>query len=223
VIFSIDTTSEFGSIALTDRGLVVEEVLLHSPDGFGHILFPQIEKLLARHGVSVSQMDCFAAASGPGSFTGVRIGLAAAKGLAEAVSKPVVAVSNLRALAFFGTAQLRATVLDARRGEVYGAVYDATLEQVVEEAVMKFPAWIKTLPPADFEFVSTDFSPFQSFVDASVPVVTAPRALAAAIGQIAWGEFQAGHARDPAEIDANYIRRSDAEMGSTLSLSLRNK
>jgi tRNA threonylcarbamoyladenosine biosynthesis protein TsaB len=118
---------------------------------------------------------------------------------------------------------LRATVLDARRGEVYGAVYDATLEQVVEEAVMKFPAWIKTLPPADFEFVSTDFSPFQSFVDASVPVVTAPRALAAAIGQIAWGEFQAGHARDPAEIDANYIRRSDAEMGPTLSLSLRNK
>jgi hypothetical protein len=46
VILSIDTTSEFGSIALTDRDLVVEEVLLHFPDGFGHILFPQIEKLL---------------------------------------------------------------------------------------------------------------------------------------------------------------------------------
>ena len=110
MILSIDTTSEFGSIALTERDRVIEEVLLHSPDGFGHILFPQIEKLLARHGVTVNQMDCFAAASGPGSFTGVRIGLAAAKGLAEAVGKPVVAVSNLRALASFGTAPLRATV-----------------------------------------------------------------------------------------------------------------
>jgi tRNA threonylcarbamoyladenosine biosynthesis protein TsaB len=212
VILSIDTTSEFGSIALTDRGRVVEEVLLHSPDGFGHILFPQIEKLLARRGVSVSEMDCFAAASGPGSFTGVRIGLAALKGLAEAASKPAVAISNLRVLAFFGTAPFRATVFDARRGEVYGAVFNAALEAVVEEAVMKFPAWLQTLPASDFEFISTDFSPFQSFVDAGVPVVTAPRALAAAIGQIAWMEFRGGRASDPAEIDANYIRRSDAEL-----------
>lgn len=212
MILSIDTTSEFGSIALTDGDRVVEEVLLHSPDGFGHILFPQIEKLLARNCVSVNQMDCFAAASGPGSFTGVRIGLAAAKGLAEAVSKRVVALSNLRVLAFFGTALLRATVLDARRGEVYGAVYNAALEAVVEEAVMKFPAWLKTLPADGFEFVSTDFAPFRAFVDADAPVVTAPRALAAAIGRIAWAEFEAGRARDPAEIDANYVRRPDAEL-----------
>ncbi len=212
MILSIDTTSEFGSIALTDRDRVVEEVLLHSPDGFGHILFPQIEKLLARHGVSVNQMDCFAGAAGPGSFTGVRIGLAAVKGLAEAVSKPVVAISNLRVLAFFGVAPLRATVLDARRGEVYGAVYNAALEAVVEEAVMKFPVWLKTLPTDGFEFVSIDFAPFRGFVDADVPVVTAPRALAAAIGRIAWAELEAGRARDSAEIDANYIRRSDAEL-----------
>jgi tRNA threonylcarbamoyladenosine biosynthesis protein TsaB len=212
VILSIDTTSEFGSIALTDGDRVLEEVLLHSPDGFGHILFPQIEKLLARQGVSVNQMDCFAAASGPGSFTGVRIGLAAAKGLAEAAGRSMVAVSNLRILASFGTARWRAVVLDARRGEVYGAVYNAALEAVVAEAVMKFPAWLKTLPAAGFEFVSTDFEPFRSFVDSAVPVVTAPRALAAAIGRIAWQELQAGHARNPAEIDANYIRRSDAEL-----------
>jgi tRNA threonylcarbamoyladenosine biosynthesis protein TsaB len=212
VILSIDTTSEFGSIALTERDHVIEEVLLHSPDGFGHVLFPQIEKLLARHGVSVGHLDCFAAAAGPGSFTGVRIGLAAAKGLGEAVAKPVVAVSNLRVLAAFGTAPLRATVLDARRGEVYGAVYNDALEVVVAEAVMKFPAWLKTLPVAGFEFVSTDFAPFRGYVDADVPVVTAPRALAAAIGRMAWTEFEAGRARDPIGIDANYVRWSDAEL-----------
>jgi tRNA threonylcarbamoyladenosine biosynthesis protein TsaB len=211
VILSIDTSSAFGSIAITERDRIVEEILLHSPDGFGHILFPQLEKLLARHGATVNQMECFAAASGPGSFTGVRIGLAAVKGLAEAAGRRVVAVSNLRALAFFGKAPLRAAVLDARRGEVYGALYNESLQPVADEVVMKFPAWLKTLPESGFEFVSTDFSPFRSFVDPAIPVVSVPRALAGAIGCIAWREFDAGQARDPLEIDANYIRRPDAE------------
>jgi len=212
VILSIDTTSEFGSIALTDSGRAVAEVPLHSPDGFGHILFPQIEQLLARNGVAIGEMECFAAASGPGSFTGVRVGLAAAKGLAETTGRRVVAVSNLRALAFFGSAALRATVLDARRGEVFGAVYDDRLEIVSPEVVMRFPDWLSTLPAESFEFIATDFSPFAAHVASGVAVSTAPRALAAAVGHIAWRDFTAGRSRDPAEIDANYVRRSDAEL-----------
>lgn len=212
MILSIDTTSEFGSIALTEESRPVEEVLLHSPDGFGHILHDQIERLLNRHGVKVQDLDCFAAASGPGSFTGVRVGLAAAKGLAEATGQGVVAVSNLRALASFGSAPLRATVLDARRGEVYGAVYNEQLEIASAETVMKFPAWLSTLPDSGFEFVALDFGPFRSHVDPAVPVVIAPRALAAAIGAIAWAEFKAGRVSDPAAVDANYVRRSDAEL-----------
>ncbi|HEX4594459.1 MAG TPA: tRNA (adenosine(37)-N6)-threonylcarbamoyltransferase complex dimerization subunit type 1 TsaB, partial [Bryobacteraceae bacterium] len=169
-------------------------------------------QLLAKHDVKVDQMDCFAAASGPGSFTGVRVGLTAVKGLAEATGKRVVAVSNLRALAFFGTAPLRATVLDARRGEVYGAVYNDRLEVVAPEVVMKFPEWIQTLPAGRLEFIAIDFSPFRAGVDPNIPVITAPRALATAIGQIASREFRHGRASDPAEIDANYVRRSDAEL-----------
>jgi len=97
VILSIDITSEFGSIALTEANVVMEEIALHAPEGFGHVLFGHIEELLERNGTTVHQMECFAAASGPGSFTGVRVGLAAAKGLAEATGKRMVAVSNLRA------------------------------------------------------------------------------------------------------------------------------
>lgn len=212
MILSIDTTSEFGSFALTEGDRVTEEIPLHSPDGFGHILFQRIEQLLARHNVKVEQMDCFAAASGPGSFTGVRVGLTAVKGLAEATGKRVVAVSNLQALAFFGTAPLRATVLDARRGEVYGAVYNDRLEIVEPEVVIKFPAWVQTLPAGRIEFVSTDFSPFRASVDSNIPVVIAPRALAGAIGIIAASEYRSGRASDPAAIDANYVRRSDAEL-----------
>jgi tRNA threonylcarbamoyladenosine biosynthesis protein TsaB len=212
VILSIDTTSEFGSIALTDADRVVEELLLHSPDGFGHVLYGHLEQLLARHGVNIGKVECFAAASGPGSFTGVRVGLTAVKGLAEATGKKVVAVSNLLALAWFGSAPLRATVLDARRGEVYAAVYNDRLETVMPEAVLKYEAWLQTLPPHGFELISPDFSAFLSHVDSSSPTVTAPRALAGVIGRIAWNESRSGRACDPAEIDANYVRRSDAEL-----------
>jgi len=77
---------------------------------------------------------------------------------------------------------------------------------------MKFPAWLQTLPARGFEFVSSDFSPFQSHVDPAVPVVVAPRALASAVGRIAWRELEAGRTLDPMAIDANYVRRSDAEL-----------
>jgi tRNA threonylcarbamoyladenosine biosynthesis protein TsaB len=212
VILAIDTTSEFGSVALTDGDRVVEELPLDSPDGFGHVLYGHLEILLARHGLNVGEVQCFAAASGPGSFTGVRVGLTAVKGLAEATGKPVVAVSNLRALAWFGSAPLRATVLDARRGEVYAAVYNDRLEPVMPESVLKYEVWRQTLPPHGFELISPDFSSFHSQIDSSIPTVTAPRALAGAIGRIAWREFRGGRACDPAKIDANYVRRSDAEL-----------
>ncbi|HLJ15713.1 MAG TPA: tRNA (adenosine(37)-N6)-threonylcarbamoyltransferase complex dimerization subunit type 1 TsaB [Bryobacteraceae bacterium] len=215
-IVAIDTTGEFGSIALLDETKVVEEILLHSPDGFGHILFPRLQQLLEAHGWNIAEIDCFAAAAGPGSFTGVRVGLAAMKGLAEAASKPVVAASNLQALAVFGTAQLRAVLADARRGQIYGAVYDNELRLIQEEIVSAFPDWLLTLPEGDLEFIATDFAPFQPALTgtrfATTPVRQAPRALAAAIGQIAHALYRRGEALDPATIDANYVRRSDAEL-----------
>ena len=98
-ILAIDTTSDFGSLALVESGVALEEVLMHSVDGFGHILFPCMDQLLARNGWPLDSVDGFAAASGPGSFTGVRVGLAAIKGLADVLNKPLAAVSNLRAIA----------------------------------------------------------------------------------------------------------------------------
>jgi tRNA threonylcarbamoyladenosine biosynthesis protein TsaB len=207
-ILALDTTSEYGSLALADQVRIIEEVPLYSLDGFGHVLFGEIEALLARHGSGLDQMDAFAAASGPGSFTGVRVGLTAVKGLAEGIGGKAVAVSNLQALAWFGTRPLRATVIDARRGEVYGAVYDAALRPVCEEVVMKFPEWLATLPEGDLEFITGGYP----VPEGLGPVTSAPRSLAGAIGRIAIEQLNQGLARDPAEIDANYVRRSDAEL-----------
>ena len=216
MILSVDTTHEFGSLALTSDGETVEEVLLHSKEGFGHILYGHLAALLARHELEAGDIACFAAASGPGSFTGVRIGLACVKGLAEAMGRPAVAVSNLEALATFGSAPLRAVVLDARRGEIYGAVYADDGEVVLPETVMKFQDWLETLPRGDLEFISTDFTPFFPALAGTrwekARATTAPRALAAAIGRVAERRLKDGLAADPAEIDANYVRRSDAEL-----------
>jgi tRNA threonylcarbamoyladenosine biosynthesis protein TsaB len=216
VILALDTTHEFGSIAWLEDGEVMEEVLLHSPDGFGHVLFGQLERLLERRGCKVDEVACFAAASGPGSFTGVRVGLACVKGLAEALGRQVVTVSNFEALARFGSLSQRAVVLDARRGEIYGALYGAAGEVLREPVVTRFPVWLETLPAGEIEFLATDFTPFQQALQGTrfenSTITTTPRALAAAVGRIAHERFLAGLARDPAEIDADYVRRSDAEL-----------
>jgi tRNA threonylcarbamoyladenosine biosynthesis protein TsaB len=196
-LLALDTTAEFGSMALTAGGKLLEEAPLHAPDGFGHVLFGEIQCLLNHHGLTLANLDGFASASGPGSFTGVRVGLTAVKGLAEAAGRKVVAVSNLQALAWFGTHELRAVVMDARRGEIYGAVYDASLRLVFDEVVMQHEDWLKTLPQGNLEVI-TQGNP--------------QRPLAAAIASIAESQFAAGLAKDPAEIDANYVRRSDAEL-----------
>ena len=209
-VLALVSTTEFGSLAVVEDGLVIEEVPLHSPDGFSHILFDQIESLLKRRGIRLAGFDGFAAASGPGSFTGVRVGLTAVKGLAAATGRKAAAVSNLQALAWFGSHALRAAVLDARRGEVYGAIYDAALRPVREEVVMKFPDWVATVPEGDLEIITNGFPIAAGLVKA--PITQAPRALAGAVGTIAIARFVKGLASDPAEIDANYVRRSDAEL-----------
>lgn len=211
LILSADTTREFGSLALLRGASVLEELPLHSPDGFAHVLFGHLERLLARHGVKVGEVDCFAAASGPGSFTGVRVGLACVKGLAEAVGRPMVGVGNLRAIASFGTLPLRAALLDARRGEIYAAVYDAAGNAAVPETVAKLPAWLAALPPGEMEFLSPDPEPFRAAL-AGRMLTPSPRAMAAAVGRIALAAYREGRACDPAAIDANYVRRSDAEL-----------
>lgn len=215
-ILALDTTGEFGSIALAENGVVLEEVLLHSADGFGHILFEQIARVLDRHGWESKSIDVYAATSGPGSFTGVRIGLAAVKGLAEAAGKRVVAVSNLAAVASFGSAPLRAPFLDARRGEIYGALYDCGLRLVADETVAKFPSWLDSLPAGQIEFLSQQAEVFRTTLAesrfGSCPVTDVPRALARAVAGIAHDRAIRNDTEDPAAIDANYVRRSDAEL-----------
>jgi tRNA threonylcarbamoyladenosine biosynthesis protein TsaB len=210
LVLAVDTTHEYGSVALVRGNSVVDEELLHAPTGFAHVLYRHLRALLDRNAVSLDAIDAFAAASGPGSFTGVRVGLACVKGLAEAVGRPALGVSNLQALASFGTAPLRAALLDARRDDVYAAVYDEQGRLAMPEIVDKLASWLASLP-GEVQFVSPDFAPFGDAL-AGRPCVQSPLALAGAVGRLAAARLAAGDAPDPAALDANYVRRSDAEL-----------
>ncbi len=209
-ILAIDTTSEFGSLALRADGETVAETSVHSAEGFAHLIFGAIDDLLKTAAFRLAEIDCFAAASGPGSFTGVRVGLSTVKGLAEATGKPAVGVSNLRARASFGNLPLRVAILDARRGEVYAAIYNADLESVVPEAVVKLPVFLDSLEGGEYQFVADAKlrASLEGTRFAEMPFVEAPANLAPAVAvcaeKLPW--------LDPAALDANYVRRSDAEL-----------
>lgn len=208
MILAIDTGGgAHASVAVLDRAGQLTETHLYAPDGHSSQLFEAITALLARAGVGLAEIECFAAASGPGSFTGVRVALAAAKGLAATLDRPMVAVSTLRALAWFGSAPLRAVIADGRRGDIFGAVFNAALEPVLPETLTRLDAFLAALP-AEAERITAGEA-----VTVPDPVLTVPpQHLSRAVAHLARRAFEAGHAVDPATVDANYIRSSDAEL-----------
>ncbi len=129
LLLAADTSGKHGTIALArcgpDNACDVIEVVALDGGTFSAQLVPQIAALLAKHGFGKTDIGGFAVVSGPGSFTGVRVGLAAIKALAEVLQKPIAAVSLLEAIAVSCGSQGRlVAVLDAGRGEVYAGEYD---------------------------------------------------------------------------------------------------
>ena len=208
---AVDTTADRGSIALADESGVREEVTLDAPRGFSQVIFGEIEALLDRQGVALGDIRLFAGASGPGSFTGVRVGLAAIQGLAETLQRPALAISNLEAFGFLGTGELRATVVDAHRGEVFAALFNARGAAVIAESVLTFSAFVEALGGQRVQWISPDEKILAAVPEGS-PIVLAPAAMAATIAAMAIQRFTSGAVSDPAALEANYVRRSDAEL-----------
>ena len=126
LIFGIDTCCMAATAAIVDENVLVAETVINRKKTHSELMMPQIENMFKMAEISPSEVDVFAAAVGPGSFTGVRIGVATAKAMAEGLDKPCVAVSTLEALAhsskFFDG--IAAPILDARRDQVYNALFE---------------------------------------------------------------------------------------------------
>ena len=125
-ILAIDTSGPVAGCAVMVDGRIVHSIALCHGLTHSESIMPAVEACMQASGLSCADMDVFAAVAGPGSFTGVRIGVCAAKGFAHAVEKPCVAIHALEALAmnFYGFNGLVCPILDARRGQVYCALFD---------------------------------------------------------------------------------------------------
>ena len=178
-----------------------------------------IADALQQNKLQKAQVDGFVVVSGPGSFTGLRVGLATVKGLCEVLQKPLAAVSMLEAVALtHGCAGQTATVaLDAGRGEVYVGEYEVSAEHaaVVREYIARLDAFATEAAGGSGRLLTTDAKVAEALQTANVDVRLVPAIQADEIGRIGIRKLLAGETVDPATIDVNYIRRSDAEIFST--------
>ena len=227
LILGIDTSGRQGSVALLRADSRLEapaecELLeLVSLEGgqYSELLVPTLAGLLERHGELRSALGLIAVASGPGSFTGLRIATATVKGLAEAFATPVVAVSVLEAVALGGLVEGKVVAaLDAQRSEVFSGEYLVDRDQpdparMIREAITSFEGFTAALSECDANEVFTpDDSIATRLRDISINSRTLHRPNAEAYARIAYRKFRAGVRADVATLDANYLRRSDAEI-----------
>jgi tRNA threonylcarbamoyladenosine biosynthesis protein TsaB len=227
LILALDTSSPAGSLAILRDQKVIGEISTWTEETYSSRMFRHLKFLQRELSLEPKNFDLFAVAAGPGSFTGLRVGLAAAKGWAEVFNKPIVGISALEAVAAqaHSIAGMLVPVLDARRGQIYFGFYERdgdVLAQQAEERVGTPEEFIHTLaerPEKQKVTIVTPspelFSSFQSEIekiDSVSNIEQVSTVLAPLVGQLGFDRAQRGQLSDSLTLDANYVRRSDAEL-----------
>jgi tRNA threonylcarbamoyladenosine biosynthesis protein TsaB len=220
LLLAIDTSGKQGSIALARAGEPTAEgdfeVIEIAPlvgGTFSAQLIPQIAELLSRNGFMKNAIGAFVVVSGPGSFTGLRIGLAAVKALAEVLGKPIVAVSLLEVCALAGGAKGKVmAALDAGRAEVYVGEYELppAVGAVPHEHLLTRSEFLSQAK--GWTVVTPDSVLAEAAGVAGLSVSTLEPISAADVARLGWRKIQSGETVGPEQLEANYIRRTDAEM-----------
>jgi tRNA threonylcarbamoyladenosine biosynthesis protein TsaB len=217
LLLVIDTSGRDGYVALARAANCSDfvEVIESAPlagGTFSAQLVPQICALLNTHKFGRSDIDGFVVVSGPGSFTGLRIGLAAIKGLAEILAKPIAAVSLLEVLAAEGAREGKvAATMDGGRGEVFAGSYeiDSGRMRILSEQLITREEFLES---AHGSTVATaDEALANALREAGMNVVVAEAPAAAAIARLGWRKLQAGETIAADVLDANYMRRWGVE------------
>ena len=233
LVLALDTSSTSGSLAVLRDEKVVRVVSTATGEVYSSRMFRELEFLLGELSLNMEEFELFAVAAGPGSFTGLRVGLAAVKGWAEVYRKPIAAVSALQAVAEQGRskAALNVPVLDARRGQVYFGLYRRAASDAPDESRLVLDGEEYVMTPAEFfdalraraggaEFAIVTPQPdlFSGVASrdelANLKAVVEPASavLAPFIGQLGFRQAKRGELADPLTLDANYVRRTDAEL-----------
>ncbi|MBQ2793692.1 MAG: tRNA (adenosine(37)-N6)-threonylcarbamoyltransferase complex dimerization subunit type 1 TsaB [Clostridia bacterium] len=222
-ILAFDSTARAASVAVLEDCRLLGQYNIDN--GFTHseLLLPMAENLLKSLGMDISEIELFAAAVGPGSFTGVRIGAALVKGLAFGRDIPCVEVSTLRALAenLAGTEGYIISAMDARRAQVYTATFSSSGEEIkrlCEDRAMPISELSSELSRLKGEvYVVGDAynSVYSALKRAGVNVKSTPPlsrgGSAYSIGRVAYGIYRAGGAVSDRELSPKYLRMPQAE------------
>jgi tRNA threonylcarbamoyladenosine biosynthesis protein TsaB len=228
LLLALDTSTFIGTVAVVRDGELLSEWSASVRASHGETLLPHVARAVELAGVPLTAVDAFAVGLGPGSFTGVRIGVATAKGLALAEQKPIVGISSLRVLArgFTVAPGVIAPVLDAHKGEVYAALYghdgEGELSQLLapfhaapEEAAQRLSAAAEGAP---LWFAGSGLARYESALfSAQTPnarraprFCDAPRA--ACLAHEAALKFSKSGPDDLATLAPLYLRESDAKL-----------
>ena len=227
IALAIDTCDARGSVAVL-RDEAVLKVLTHeSAEDYSSWLLPAVEGCLGSGGLQMEEVDAYAAAAGPGSFTGVRVGLTSVKAWAEVYGKKIVAVSRLEALAAeaSGEAPWVAAFFNAQRGQVFGAIYrrnGTCLERSGDEMVIAPGKFVETAAQVakseKIAWVSMDAEcivaeeAWKARERRGERVESVSSVRAPMIGRLGLAALAEGLFTDALALDANYVRRSDAEI-----------
>jgi tRNA threonylcarbamoyladenosine biosynthesis protein TsaB len=227
IVLAIDTCEARGSVAVLNDDAIVQVVTHTSAEEYSSWLLPAADLALGSAKTVLRAVDVFAVASGPGSFTGVRIGLTTGKAWSEVFSKPIVAVSRLEAVAAQSVhdSPYLASFIDAQRGQIFGALYkraNSGLTLVEQEMVASpevFIDWVDERAAGnELAWISTDsdtlaqHSAWQGRLARGEKIQCVPCVLAPLIGKIAFQRALNGNLLDALSVDANYVRRSYVEV-----------
>ena len=219
LILAFESSAKAASVALVRDGSLVSQYSQCSALTHSRTLLPMAEDMLKNAELTIGDVDLFAVAHGPGSFTGVRIGVSTVKGLAWAGGKPCVGVSTLEAMAWHGLAAgpYVCPVMDARRQQVYNALFDirdgkpVRLTEDRPIALSELAPQLAALPSPVFLVGDGAGLTAKYLADAGIPFRLAPENL---LWQSAWGVAMAAQDKTPGTADALlpvYLRLSQAE------------
>lgn len=218
-VLAMDTSTDLGSVAVVIDGALAAELGAKVRARHGETLLPLIGAALDHAGLAREDVELIAVGVGPGSFTGTRIGLATAKGLALALDRPLVGVSSLRAIARAAPGAWVVPVVDAHKGEVYAAAYERAGASLVErlapfhavpsDALATLRA---VVPPTGVVACGSGLRRYPDAVDPALellpPLFDAPRAAILALE--AEERFAAHGPDDRAALEPLYVRGADA-------------
>jgi tRNA threonylcarbamoyladenosine biosynthesis protein TsaB len=230
-ILSLDCSSLAGSVALSQGETLIGEVLLNVRSTHSEKLLQQIDQLLDAAGWTLADIDLYVAVTGPGSFTGLRIGLATIKGLAQVHDKPVVGVTSLATVAqnLPLIAGPFCAFLDARKKEVYAQLFEwhEGATRALGDAVVSPPEALLRRLDGDLAFVGDGVLQYRSLIEnvlgsrATLPPNSAHQIRASQAAGLGLRQFEDGCFMRPEELLPCYIRPSDAELN--LSPAQRRK